>query len=408
MIKDWRLKLARWMIRHRSRPVRFVSALPMWLVFWCIPIAGIIFLAFGYAILLVLPVLVVGRYFVARRTADVVLAKIGDILRLNHPLAQTLQRMGEFEPGLIGVRLITIGELLSEGMPVAESLRLALPEIDAGRLGTIATAESQDMLIEEFSHHESWRQTWDIFTELDTAQLVYFALLALAVPMTAYLISRFVLPRFMRWHIVAAFYPHSIRTNGLVATTLFITVIFIPVMIGGALLRRLVVPFFRRAEWFLFCGDALTWRLPVWGRLVQARSWAAATSVLAAGIERGVPLPQNCRLAAEAARNRVARRRLRFWGQLAEGGGEAAAAARQAHLPRRIRTVMTMPGDMLGAGLNTLTEAYRRDYQRTMNWVRAAGIPVTVLFFGAAILGVILMVYWPYAELLGALARSAQ
>ncbi len=408
MIRHWRLSLARWMIRRRSRPVRVVSALAMWLPFWCIPIAGIIFFYFGYAILLVLPVLVVGRYFVARRTADIVLAKIGDILLLNHPLAQTLERMGEFEPGLIGVRMMTIGELLSGGASVAESLRLALPEIDAGRLGTIATAESQGMLTAEFSHHQGRPKAWDFFAELDTSQLVYFALLALAVPMTAYLISRFVLPHFVRWHIVAAFYPHSARTNGLLASILLLAVLFIPVIIGGVLLRRLMVPFFRRAEWFVFCGDAVSWRLPVWGRLVQARSWAAATRVLAAGVERGVPLPQNCQLAAEAARNRVARRRLRVWGQLAERGGETVESARKARLPGRIRAAIAMPGDMMAAGLQTATDGYERDYQRTMNWVRAAGIPVAVLFFGTAILGVILLVYEPYAELMATLARSAQ
>lgn len=410
MTNKWRLMLARWMIRRRSRPARFVSALPMWLVFWCTPIAiaWFIYLDFGYALLLLLPVLVVGRYFVARRTADIVLAKIGDILRLNHPLAQTLERMGEFEPGLIGVRMITIGELLSGGNSIGESLRLALPEIDAGRLGAIATAESQGMLNAEFSHHQSWSATWNIFTELDTSLLVYFALLALAVPAAAYLISIFLLPYFARWHMVVGFYPHLIPTHGLTATIFLAAVFFVPILIGGVLLRRLLVPFFRRAEWFLFCSDAIAWRLPVWGRLVQARSWAVATGVLASSVERGVPQPQNCQLAAEAAHNRVARRRLRVWGQLAEGGGEAAASARQAHLPGRIRTAMAMPGDMLGAGLKTAADAYQRDYQCTMNWVRAAGIPVAVLFLGTATLGVALLAYWPYTELLMELGRSVR
>ncbi len=408
MIKAWRLSMARRMTQRRSRPVGTLSALATWLPFWCVPVAIFLYVSTGFEILLVLPVLVVGRYFVARRTADMVLTKFGDIIRLKHPLPQTLKKVGGFEPGLVGVRLITIGELLEQGRSVTESLRLGLPEIQSRRLGAIAAAESQGMLVAEFNRQNSPSEKWNVFTELDTSQLVYFALLALGILLAGQLISRFLPPRFAAWHIPAWQYPRILVTHGVLTIILFASVCIVPIVIGGVLLRRLFVPFYRRAEGFLFWRDAVLWRAPLWGGIVQTRSWAAATEVLATGFARGAPLPQNCKMAAEATRNRVARRRLLYWGQLLESGEATLEAANKAHLPKPIRRAVAMPGDLIEAGLKFAAQSYQQDYRRAMQWVRAAGIPMAVLFFGALVLYVMLMVYVPYSHLLAALCRSTR
>ena len=125
MIRKYRYWLAKWMINRRWRRVRVVSALGMWLPFWIIPIGvSIYFTFFGDFIVLLLPVLVVGRYFVTRRTGDTVIQKIYDIVRLKHPLAQSLRKAGTFEPGLVGIRMETIG-IIQNGshIPNAETTR---------------------------------------------------------------------------------------------------------------------------------------------------------------------------------------------------------------------------------------------------------------------------------------------
>lgn len=404
MIKYWRLKLARWMIRRRTRPVRFVTALATWLPFWCLPIAATLYWGPGFAVLLVLPVLVVGRYFVARRVADSVVGKIYDIVRLRQPLAQTLRRMGEFEPGLVGVRLETIGELLEQGLTLGEALRLALPEIQRNRLGAIAAAESQGRLLSELAQEDIPSDYWNIFTELDTSMLVYIILLTIAFVFVVVL----ALPRYDR-----LFYQFGIavpRVGILAGRYVGFWVLFFfvaPPMVGGVLLRRLAVPFFQRADWFLFCRDVILWRLPILGRMVRSQSWAAATYILAGAADRGIPLHECCNLAAVGVANWMPRHRLRRWGRLMANGMDPSSAAKKARVPRLIRQATITPlGDLTGSSLRLASQIYRNDFLRTMAWVRAASIPVGVLAAGLLVLAFLLAIYLPYSWLLAALCRS--
>ncbi len=407
MIRNYRHLLAKWMINRRWRRVRVVSALGMWLPFWIIPIgASIYFTSFGDFIVLLLPVLVVGRYFVARRTGDTVIQKIYDIVRLKHPLAQSLRKAGAFEPGLVGIRMETIGELLEQGATLAESLRVALPEITANRVSAISLAESQNDLPAELERQTSRREMWNIFTELDTSMIVYFAFLAFLTVLVPCVTHR------MYHKLYAQFRHHTSpwpigEFYFLPTFVLDIIAFLLPLIIGAILLRRLFVPFFRQAEWFLYCRDAVTWRLPVFGRMVRLKTWSDAAQILADGYTRGATLGECCERAASGAGNLAARRRLKKWGRFMAQGNDPAESARRARLPKIICSAISMPGEMSAAGLHIAARQFDMDYRRIMAWVRAASIPLAVLVCGALVCEIALMLYFPYSQLLWALCRSA-
>ena len=413
MIRKYRHWLAKWMINRRWRRVRVLSALGMWLPFWIIPIgASIYFTFFGNFIVLLLPVLVVGRYFVTRRTGDTVIQKIYDIVRLKHPLAQSLRKAGAFEPGLVGIRMETIGELLEQGATLAESLRVALPEITANRVSAISLAESQNDLPAELERQTSRREMWNIFTELDTSMIVYFAVLVTMAILVAKIGRILIVPKFKRfyadWH-VASFHapPWPVSQFYHLPKFLIPLAFLLPLIIGAILLRRFFVPFFRQAEWFLYCRDAVTWRLPVFGRMVRLKTWSDAAQILADGYTRGATLGECCERAASGAGNLAARRRLKKWGRFMAQGNDPAESARRARLPKIICSAISMPGEMSAAGLHIAARQFDMDYRRIMAWVRAASIPLAVLVCGALVCEIALMLYFPYSQLLWALCRSA-
>lgn len=88
-------------------------------------------------------------------------------------------------------------------------------------------------------------------------------------------------------------------------------------------------------------------------------------------------------------------------------GDDPAASARKAGLPKIMCNALAMPGELSGTGMHIVMQYFDFDYRRIMGWVRAASIPVAVLIGGLLVLEVALMLYTPYAAILGALCRSA-
>ena len=100
MLKSFKIFLARRRIARWERRRGVLAFLGTWLPIWCavVVLLWVMVRVFGYVlpiwifgrtfagyvllILLVIPVCVIGRYFVARRRAEVVLEKIYGIVRL--------------------------------------------------------------------------------------------------------------------------------------------------------------------------------------------------------------------------------------------------------------------------------------------------------------------------------------
>lgn len=177
MLKDFRIWLARRRIARWERRRGVPAFLGTWLPVWCglAVLFWVLTRIFGYVLLLVIPVWVIGRYFIARRRADTVLRKIYTIVRLNHPLADGLRSAGASDQGAVGVRLEMLAELLQRGLTLAESMQLAMPELRADDLAAITEAERSGRLLPELARLNSRGQAWNIVNELDAGLLVYFA-----------------------------------------------------------------------------------------------------------------------------------------------------------------------------------------------------------------------------------------
>ena len=98
MLKSFKIWLARRRIARWERPRGVLAFLGTWLPVWCVLAAALVLMrVFGYMLLLVIPVWAIGRYFIARQRADVVLQKLYGVIRLNHPLADALSSAGIFD-----------------------------------------------------------------------------------------------------------------------------------------------------------------------------------------------------------------------------------------------------------------------------------------------------------------------
>ena len=429
MLKGLKIFLARRRIARWERRRGVLAFLGTWLPVWCAVVAllWVMVRTFGYVlpvwifartfigyvllILLVIPVCVIGRYFIARRRADVVLQKIYSIIRLNHPLADGLRAAGGPYQGAVGVRLQMLAELLQRGLTLAESLRLAVPELRPDDLATIMDAERSGRLVPELARITSRTQAWKAATELDSGYLFYF-LAMLCVFLLATTGFVFVLsPRIQRMlHSYGVPFRESVFASlvsnlpaWLLLAALAVSA-FLVVAAVGVLLRRLAIPFFRRGTVSIYIRDAVAWRLPILGSLIRYRSWSDGTRILAQGVSAGQPLPEISQSAATAVGSRVARRRLRLWRDKMLAGMSADNAARKCGLPRMLGSALAQPLGSTGAALSLVAGYYDLKYRRKLELIRAVSIPIAVLCMGTLVLLLCLALYVPYIQILQAVS----
>ena len=412
MLKSLQLWLARKRIARWKRKRGVLAFLGTWLPVWC-GLAVVLWVftqVFGEMLLLIIPVVVIGRYFIARRRADIVLRRIYAIVRLNHPLPESLWSAGASEGGTLGVRLEMLGELLQRGLTLGESLQLAMPELRADDLAAITEAERSGRLLPELARIASREQAWNIVNELDASLLLYSVSLLGVFIITLLFFTALVEPMlrkaFGKWGVTfpspwLQFSGWLGRDQAKHASFTIVTVVVIVLFIAaGSLLRRLAIPFFRRGTVSIYIRDAVAWRLPIMGPLIRWRAWSDGTRILAQGIAAGQPLPEVSQSAAMAVCSRVARRRLRQWRERILAGMPADSAARKSGLPRIICRALAQPLGSTGSALGLVAGYYDLKYQRRMEIIRAVGIPLAVLCMGALVLMMCLALYVPYIALL--------
>ena len=409
MLKGFKIFLARRRIARWERRRGVLAFLGTWLPVWC-ALASLLWLLLfvGDAILLALPVFVLARYFIARRRADIVLDKIYRAMQFNHPLVDGLRIAGESDPGIVGVRLETLAELLTRGLTLPESLRLAVPEMKPDDLSAIARAEKSGRLLPELARMTARERRWGFISELDASFLLYFlfttgCLLAacvifgdMVVPKLRVMFHSYQIPNPPDWPFFQGGFQEIHTVFRELAIALFI--------ITGVLLRRLVIPFFRRGTVSIYIRDAVAWRLPILGSLIRCRSWSDGTRILAQGVSAGQPLPEISQSAATAVGSRVARRRLRLWRDKMLAGMSADNAARKCGLPRMLGSALAQPLGSTGAALSLVAGYYDLKYRRKLELIRAVSIPIAVLCMGTLVLLLCLALYVPYIQILQAVS----
>ncbi len=419
MLKSLQIWLARRRIARWQRRRGVLAFVGTWLPVWCL-IAGLVLPPIPpivIAVLLSLPVMVMARYFIARRRAQVVLQKIYDAMRLNHPLYENLLRASEGEPGILGVRLQTLAEQLHGGRLLAGSLRLAVPEVAAADLASIEEAEKSGFLLSEMDRLCERRRSWPSTSELDVAFLAYLICLLITFALALMVFRSMIAPPLLRGMgsgvfpfarplmKVTSFLSH--RWVEHVAIGFLASLPFAIIIITAILLRRLAIPFFRPGNVVIYIRDAMAWRLPILGSLIRCRSWSDGTRILAQGIAVGQPLPDVSQAAVEAVGSRVAKRRLRLWRELVLAGTSADRAARKCGLPRLLCGALAQPLGSTGSALALVAGYYDLKYRRKVELIHAVSIPITVLCMGTLVLLLCLALYVPYVHILQVVSGGA-
>ncbi|MGC9261698.1 MAG: type II secretion system F family protein [Phycisphaerae bacterium] len=412
MLKSFKIFLARRRIARWERRRGVLAFLGTWLPIWCVLAAAFVFMrVFGYMLLLVIPVWVIGRYFIAHRRAEVVLEKIYSIVRLNHPLADSLRAAGDSDQGSVGVRLQMLAELLQRGLMLAESLQLALPELRPNDLATIMEAERCGRLLPELARITARKQAWRAATELDAGYAFYFlatlGVFLLATAGFVFLISpkdQRMLHSFQLPYKESVLAPLLSKIPAILLLATTVIVVTVTIAAAGAILRRLAIPFFRRGNVSIYIRDAVAWRLPILGSLIRCRSWLDGTRILAQGVLAGQPLPDIAQSAATAVGSRVARRRLRLWREKMLAGMSADNAARKCGLPRMLCSALAQPLGSTGSALTLVAGYYDLKFRRRLELIRAISIPIAVLCMGTLVLLLCLAVYLPYIQILQAVS----
>ncbi len=419
MLKSLQLWLARKRIARWKRKRGVLAFLGTWLPVWCLiaslvlpPIPPIILAA-----IFSLPVMVIARYFIARQRAQVVLQKIYDAMRLNHPLYDNLLLAGGGEPGILGVRLQTLAEELHRGMPLAGALRLAVPEVAVADLASIEEAEKSGFLLNELHRICDRRRSWPSTSELDVDFLAYFICLLITFALALMVFRSMIAPHLYRGMGPGSFpfsRPIMEATSFLnyrlvkhIATGFLVGLPFAILIIAAILLRRLAILFFRRGTVSIYIRDAVAWHLPIMGPLIRCRSWSDCTRILAQGIAAGQQLPEVSQSAVEAAGSRVAKRRLRLWREMVLTGTSADRAARQCGLPRLLCGALAQPLGSTGSALGLVAGYYDLKYRSKVELLRACSIPIAVLCMGILVLLLCLALYVPYVHILQMISGGA-
>ncbi len=405
-----RKRIVRW--QHRRGVLAFLGT---WLPVWCgLAVMFCIFTRiFGEMLLLMLPVWVLGRYFIARRRCDIVIQNIYGIIRLNHLLPENLILAAKCKRGKVAVRLQTIAELLQQGLPLAEALRLGVPELTAADRATIAEAEMSGRLLPELERLSARRTGWSATSELDANYGLYILATLCILLFAIAKIFTFVEPKY-RYMLKAYGIPFANHwfTRVVIAEPrpvwrqLLDIAIAIVIVVVATALRRLVMPFFRRGNVSIYIRDRVAWWLPIAGPLIRWRAWSDSTRILAQGMAAGQPLPEVSQSAAMAVSSRVARRRLRQWSEKILAGMPADAAARKSGLPGIVCHALAQPLGSTGSALGLAAGYYALKYRRRVEIIRAVSIPLAVLCMGSLVLMLCLALYVPYIELLQVVSRG--
>ena len=434
-LKNFRVKFEiRRMERRRSGRELFAS-LSSWLPVWLV-LTGILLIPWriGVPVLMALPVLMLARYFALRRRADMVLRKLYEIMRLNHPLADSLAIAGQAESGMLGIRMTVLAEALKRGIPFSEALRSSVPEVRRDDLAALAVADRSGRLLPELALISRRKTTWPFLNDVDSAYGVYLLMVLFVMVFAMMFVAICDFHMFRHWLVAygvgagpldwAGFIRKSSEAitkalrslapsppandwyaplfdpadHVVIFMSLFLPVTF--AIIWAVFLRRTIHPFFRRERLTRRLRDAVLWRMPVVGSLIRWRCWADVSEILAAGVAAGMALPELADAAMQAAGNCTAHRRLAAWRRRLIAGVPLMRASEESRFPKLLRQALGSPDTTLAASLLLGSRYYRMRFLRLRQVIRALAVPASVLLVGLAVLLVALALYIPYTHMM--------
>jgi type II secretory pathway component PulF len=339
-----------------------------------------------------------------RRRVATVLGHVEIAMGLNLPLERMLTVAAKNETGTTRQRLERLRLLVERGMPPAEALAVALPEMTerdrgwieaGGRLGDLP-----DVLV------RIMRRQREAFAAIRPMQMFYhwYPLIVLTMLCGVWgLLAIFVYPKFVQ--ILRDFRVAPPRVTAW-------SMELVPWLWG--LLLVIVLLWMGRRAWKgleRWRGDGMglrdwpAWWFPPTRRLAENRGMEDVCRFVADALEAGWPMDKTLAEAGRLPINMILRGRVRRWAEAVGQGRRLGDAARESRLPR-LAWGMLKAGERTGdvsRVLDFLAGAYTARYSRAMILLQGAYIPAVVLVMGVVVGFLSLAVMLPLRELIGAM-----
>ncbi|HEY8668606.1 MAG TPA: type II secretion system F family protein [Tepidisphaeraceae bacterium] len=344
---------------------------------------------------------------IRRRRAIAVLSYLEQVMRLNLPLPALLIAAEESEPKKTARRIAALRDLLMQGLPAAEALDHALPELTSRARAMLYRGEALGQLprmlgrlIEE-DQPEKGRDVVD-----ESFYRVYPAAMVVMMGLVVAMIMIFVMPKFedifrdfgMRLPDVTVWVLWFSREwSGVFAAV--VAILFLA-MLGRNMGEIFGAPIISaRAMGGL--RDRLLWALPLGHSHERDAGLADVFAVLAEALKAAMPLDVALEEVSSLDMNVVLRRRIRQWVRNLRDGMSMVDGARAAGMPRLVVGMLSTvrAEEDAAAVFAFLSRYYASRFSRLRLLLRGAVIPAVVLLFGFLVGALALGLFLPIMNL---------
>lgn len=361
-----------------------------------------------------------------RERGQRLLAYLEYAVRLNVPLPAFLRAAAGGEKGGFAARLAHLAQWLEQGSPLADALRVTLPEVSTRHRELVAAAERTGRLGPVLG--DLVRQTQpQVRNNPGEGWMSWLYPLLVAYIMGAILLFTFifVIPKFQE--IFADFdtqLPYLTlwliwltRGGGMEGNErhwfeLFMVLLgigFVFIWLGSttvAVEKIVKQPSALQKNW----ADAwrrLVGRLPIVGAMTRDQQMADVCYTIGSGVEGSLPMPSAIQEAQSLELNPALRHKLEAWEQRVAIGHPVGQAAAEAGLPVVLSEMLggTQSASNPAQTFSFLHRYYRNRFSRAAELLRGAVVPVTVLLLGAVVGFVVVSLFLP---LIGLIERIIQ
>jgi type II secretory pathway component PulF len=348
-----------------------------------------------------------------QREALAVVALLDQAIRLNTPLDPMLGVAEASNRGTARDRIVRFRSMLSGGAPIGEALRHACPELSARQIALVLSGERMErlsvVLPMVLGENRAPRPVGSrLFSWYPLGMLV---VLGAVVP--GFMV--FIVPKFR--DIFADFHaalpwPTELLMAAFDSQWVF-WLVGIPFCAAVAIALMMMPSISAkprrndRPQPLTLIVDPIAWRTPLVGAMLQNQGLADVCDLLAVAIDASYPADAALGHLADVPANRVLRQRIHHWSAGVHGGLSLDAAARAAHLPDVLVSMLATSGSGSPApALRFLASYYRLKFSKVAALLSAATGPVSTMVIGALVGLVALATFMPLIRLIDAVART--
>lgn len=353
---------------------------------------------------------------VRQQRGEAVLRHVAMALRLNIPLPSLLYAAARSEPRGIARRLTTTADYLTAGYPIGRAVSLAAPEVADRVAGLLHAGEGVSRLPQVISAADARNQRTPRRSP-DAAVFYRFYVMMLLAGVFVIIpgIMVFVVPKFRE--ILADFRVSMPPISAFMFDIAdHLREVMLPLVIFGILLilfllaRTLLAAFLPSRPYHLTAAlrDKLLWYLPVTHAMQLHRGLADVFLILHQATSAGLPLHHAVASACRLDLNAVFRQRTQLLAARLNAGQPLTEALPACGFPPMVTRMLAnaQTAANLPAATDFLARYYASRYSRTLIFLQAATIPVTVLFAGFIVLFVVLAIFVPMIDILDATAAG--